>query len=203
MNEAPSFIVKPDSVEIAEGGKVKFVCKVRGKPLPDLSWLKDEKAIAETDNTQVDYQQDIEKIEVESVLSLKKMSASDESVYKVEAENAIGGISHPFSLVMNWAPEIVKAPAAVELIEGEAASLVVVATGKPLPQIAWQKDGNAMEDANITVSQNEQEVRSTLALQAVAQEHEGKYKVNATNSVGSAKAEFPITGIQTSTSSST
>ena len=137
-------------------------------------------------------------MEVDSTLTLEKLSSADEDVlYKVEAENIIGGISHPFSVIVNRAPEIIKAPASVELVEGEAVHLTVVATGKPLPQLTWYKDNQKLEDSDvmdITTIQNETETTSNLSTESLQLDHDGKYKVKATNTVGTAKTEFPLSG---------
>ena len=177
---------------------MKFSCKVRGKPLPELSWICAEKAFGEDDNTTISYKQQPDKLEVESSLTLKNIAITDESdLYSIQAENIIGGTSHPFSLLVNQLPEIIKAPAAVELVEGESASLTVVATGKPAPELTWHKDNKLIKDgdvAAISTSEGNNETSSTLSARSVHIDHDGKYKVTAANSVGTVKAEFPLTG---------
>ena len=198
VNEAPSFVIKPENQETIEGNSNRFLCKVRGKPLPEISWLRDQQTILEDENVLISSKKKEDKLEVESVLDLKNVQAGDENdTYKIEAENAEGAVSHTFALTVNKPPEFLTIPSAVELIEGEPSELKAVATGRPLPDIVWYKDNTEIVDGEVADVENVQadgESRSTLSADPVQLSHDGKYKIKATNCAGSVKAEFPMTG---------
>ena len=198
MNEGPSFLVTPIPKVANEGDRVKFSCKVRGKPLPQLTWFKEQQIISQAEEVEIIEKQNEDKIEVEGTLNLKNATGLDESeLYRIQAENSIGAVSHTFSLAVNKAPEFIKVPAEVEVIEGEPASVTAVATGRPLPDLVWYKDNKALADGEEVSIENVQadgESRGTMDADPVQLSHEGKYKVKATNVAGSVSAAFPISG---------
>ena len=99
MNEPPSFIVIPDSKEVIASDKVKFSCKVRGKPLPEITWFKEENTIMGDDDITIETKERTNKLEVESLLCIKSALLNDESdLYRIEAENSIGNVVHDFGL---------------------------------------------------------------------------------------------------------
>lgn len=94
------FVTAPSEKDIPEGEKVSFVCRVHGKPLPEVSWLRNGRALTEADGASIERKQKPDKHEVESKLTLDKVILNDESEqYVIEAENAVGQASHQFGLV--------------------------------------------------------------------------------------------------------
>lgn len=200
VHEPPVFLITPESQDTVEGEKVKFTCKVRGKPLPEFSWFRDNELITPDDLITVQTKEKSDKLEVESVLSLKKTVMADESeLYRIEAGNIMGSVTQSFALVVNKPPEFTQVPASVDLTEGENAELMCVVTGKPPPELTWYKDGNEISEGELANSSIEQdpEVRTIigrLRIDPVILEHDGKYRLKASNSVGNVKSEFAVTG---------
>ena len=99
VNEPPSFLTVPDSKEAKQGDKVKFTCKARGKPLPEISWGKGEEDILEAEGVSIETKQRPGKYEVESSLVLNKVVVGDENDYNIFAENHVGRATHEFELL--------------------------------------------------------------------------------------------------------
>ena len=44
----PTFITTPDSLEATEGKSIKLICKAHGKPIPEITWFKNEEIIKDS-----------------------------------------------------------------------------------------------------------------------------------------------------------
>ena len=51
--EAPKFVQKPVNKDVKEGAKVKFDAIVKGKPLPEITWYKNEIKLEPTERFQI------------------------------------------------------------------------------------------------------------------------------------------------------
>jgi hypothetical protein len=98
VNEPPSFTETPSSVEVIEGANVEFTCRARGKPLPDITWLRDDQAI---DSENILASQKPDSFEVTSSYTIPSARLEDESArYRIEAENNVGKYAtHEFALI--------------------------------------------------------------------------------------------------------
>ena len=97
VNEAPSFISVPETKEYKDGDKLRFVCKARGKPIPTINWSKGGDTMLSNDDLTIDTKERSDKLEVESVVSIKKACLNDNSDnYRIEAVNEFGNVIHEF-----------------------------------------------------------------------------------------------------------
>ena len=97
VNEPPTFSKTPESVEVLEGSKLELKCVARGKPVPEVTWLRDDDAI-EPQNVKTEPKP--ESFEAKSTLTVPKATLEDESVrYRIEAENSVGKYAtHEFAV---------------------------------------------------------------------------------------------------------
>ena len=108
--------------------------------------------------------------------------------------------THTMILSVNSPPVFTHAPESTEITEGDDLDLECLVTGKPLPEITWYKNEEDMSaQKNITVQTSENvdkfERGSELLVKDVdREEHTGKYVIEATNSAGTAKHEFTVSG---------
>ena len=199
VNEAPSFLSTPDSLQVKEGDKVKLVCKVRGKPLPIVAWQNGDNEIIDSDRSKTVVKAKDDKYEVESTLTIDNVEASDESdQYRISAVNSYGQVEHVLGLVVNQPPTFTSIPEVVELIEGQEGSIECRATGRPLPSMSWTKGRKDLEGLQ---KQTEDETVTKLTIPSVSQDDEGTYTIKAKNSVDSIKGEIPVAGKSTSINS--
>ena len=52
--EPTKIVQKPMNKDVKEGTKVKFDATVKGKPLPEISWFKNEEKLEPTDKVKID-----------------------------------------------------------------------------------------------------------------------------------------------------
>ena len=103
-------------------------------------------------------------------------------------------------LSVNVPPAFKRAPEPIEITEGDDLDLECLVTGKPLPDVVWYKDGeDVSKQKNVMVQTSENvdalERGSEIVVKDVDRElHSGKYVIEATNSVGTAKHEVLISG---------
>lgn len=101
---------------------------------------------------------------------------------------------------MNIPPAFKQAPESTEITEGDDLDLECLVTGKPVPDVLWYKEGEDLSKRqNVTVRTSENvdayERGSEIVVKDVDRvQHSGKYVIEATNSVGTAKHEVLIKG---------
>ena len=102
---------------------------------------------------------------------------------------------------MNIPPVFKTAPESTEITEGDDLDLQCLVTGKPLPNIVWyknNKDMSQLKNVNVESSETPEnyETGSELTVKNVDKDiHTGRYTIEATNSVGTAKHELVVTGM--------
>ena len=95
----PTFNMTPDPLEVTEGKNVKLVCKAHGKPVPEITWYRDDDLISGDGEMKVQTKEISRKLEVESILKADKIQMEDESQhYRIIAENLAGNAIHEFSM---------------------------------------------------------------------------------------------------------
>ena len=95
----PSFIVTPDSMELVEGKHAKFSCKAHGKPVPEITWYREDELITGNGIMKIQSKANTKKLEMESSLQTSRVTLGDESPrYVIKAENQAGNVFHEFNL---------------------------------------------------------------------------------------------------------
>ena len=103
-------------------------------------------------------------------------------------------------LSVNKPPAFVTVPEHTNVTEGDNVELTCTASGKPVPEILWYKDGKILnEDDHVIVEStgNDQNMEciSKLSLRNILPGvHSGKYTMEAVNSVGKAKEDVYLKG---------
>lgn len=93
--EAPTLLTELKPKEITEGETVKLVCKVKGKPEPEIEWFKDDEPVETDQRIKVDYG------EQESTLTIKDAVLDDEADYKCVVTNDLGSVSTTAEVLVN------------------------------------------------------------------------------------------------------
>ena len=77
---------------------MEFVCQAKGKPLPTITWLRDEENATDDDLVEVQVTEGDQ--DTESRLIITEAQARHESPkYKVIAENSAGNVEREFGLI--------------------------------------------------------------------------------------------------------
>ena len=78
---------------------MNWSCKVYGKPIPEVTWYRDDVPLDGQPKVKVKSNETSRKLQIESSLKLEDTELSNDSgEYCVKAENAAGKVSHTFGL---------------------------------------------------------------------------------------------------------
>ena len=95
----PSFVETPSPCESTVGEDISWSCKAYGKPIPVITWYRDQQPLDGQDKIKVKNSETSRKLQSESSLKIEACELNSEGMnYRVEAENAAGKVSHTFSL---------------------------------------------------------------------------------------------------------
>ena len=98
--EPPEFIQSPESLEILEGASAAFTCTVRGKPVPQITWSKDDKKLKKNKHLNIDTRENEATVQVESDLTIKAATIDDhDGAYVVEASSDAGNAFQEVQLI--------------------------------------------------------------------------------------------------------
>ena len=102
---------------------------------------------------------------------------------------------------MNKPPVFTLVPESVDVTEGDSIELDCRATGKPVPQIVWYNNKEILnEDDHVMFETVDDgiECGSKILLKGIVPAiHDGKYTIEAANSVGKVTHNVMISGINT------
>lgn len=119
-------------LEVVEGEKASVRCAAIGKPEPKVTWIQmpDQRDLSEgTERYTVN--------KLTGVLSLNKISRSDNGQFKCVASNAAGSIERLFNVVVLIKPEVLDVTNVSVPINNEA-RVTCKANGNPLPSIKFR-----------------------------------------------------------------
>ena len=89
----------PVSHDSKVGEDVSWLCKAHGKPIPHITWYKDDQPLDGQPTIKIKNSELSHMLLADSMLKIEKCDLeSEEATYRVEAKNLAGKISHTFSL---------------------------------------------------------------------------------------------------------
>jgi alpha-tubulin suppressor-like RCC1 family protein len=159
---APSIITQPAGGTKNIGQSITFTVVVNAdvNPAPTYQWKHNGTAIPSANA--VSY-------------TLGSIAISDSGSYTVTITNGAGTVtSAPAVLTVNYAPSIITQPISQTLYLGKSATFSVVATGFPMPEYVWRKNGAVIPGAT----------GSSYTISSPGINDSGKYTVTVSNSVG-------------------
>ena len=174
------FTETPQPSELKEGADVKFTCRTKGEPKPDIEWYKDDILLDQDDRVTVEQNDGV------STLTIKNVTAGDEAVYKALARNPLGITTSQAELLVTEPvvkPELLEPLKEMEAKTGQDCSFSVRVKGDV--KVDWYKDDEILVDAGRVVIVDEQDGETfTLAVEDVRIEDAGVYKCEAHNEAG-------------------
>ena len=162
---------------IIEGAELILQCRIEGVPAPNVKLLKNKKEVKEDATTKF--------LIEEGVFSMKKLSSSldEEAKYVIQVENSAGKAEATCQITVLTPPTFQKELADETLLDNGDLSLEVVAIGKPVPNLQWQKDGSDVKpDKRIKVVKKAG--TSSLVIKKVESTDAGEYLCLAQNDAG-------------------
>ncbi|XP_035221092.1 Down syndrome cell adhesion molecule homolog isoform X8 [Stegodyphus dumicola] len=168
------------------GQRVSTVCTTSGGKTLNFDWLKDGKNVREMHHIKISTVSDVSTIIIEPV------SESDSGNYTCVASSDGMTDMYVATLYVYVPPEWLSLPTDKDVLSGENVHLPCAATGKPKPNISWNKyneiDGKfyslIMDHANAGSDKVILHSNGSLNLIGVNKEDEGVYQCIVSNDVG-------------------
>lgn len=190
----PSFLTTAQSCTTKTGQLVRFDARINGTKPMDVYWLKNGKKIV----PDIRYKT-LEEDEVYTLLIIEVVQ-EDSGKYecvainnageaRCEAECVVQAASKPTKPESQSSPGTEKAPTILEPLkdqtirEGQSVAFRCVISGKPMPQIKWQKGDKVIKPSKYFQMIKDGDV-CTLRISEAFPEDEGVYKCVATSPVG-------------------
>uniref|UniRef100_G1KZU4 Cell adhesion molecule-related/down-regulated by oncogenes n=1 Tax=Ailuropoda melanoleuca TaxID=9646 RepID=G1KZU4_AILME len=190
------------------GATVQFTCEVHGNPTPNRTWFHNAQPVHPSPRH----------LTAGNGLKISGVTVEDSGLYQCVADNGIGFIQSTGRLEIEkdsgLKPVIITAPASVQVVDGDFVTLSCNATGMPIPVMRWydrhglitshpsqvlrsksrkshlRPGGFDLEPVYFIMSRAGS---SSLYIQAVTQEHAGKYTCEAMNEHGTTRSEAILT----------
>ncbi|XP_047443825.1 hemicentin-1 isoform X2 [Mugil cephalus] len=128
----------PGEMGVLLNESIQLVCRAQGTPAPTIQWLKDGEAINSTRNKGIRISPD------GSRLTVIRADNTDSGKYTCVAANAAGEEDRIFNLNVYVPPVIDGSADSVEQLSAvldSSVNIECVATGSPLPQLNWLRNG--------------------------------------------------------------
>ncbi|KAG9273311.1 cell adhesion molecule [Astyanax mexicanus] len=194
----------PSDQSVPSGSSVRFTCASRGNPPPKITWLFNSSPVLPSSHVQIS----------DSALSISSVSAQDQGVYQCLLDNEIGSAQSAARLTVQSGatslPVILSPPESGVYAEGEPVTLSCNASGQPLPVIRWYNSDGPIAThpslllqaprgkaphpgdapAHLTMSRPGS---SSLYIQAMTAAHAGEYVCEASNELGTVRAQALLT----------
>lgn len=181
--EAIEFVNAPENQYPIAGEDFKILCKVKGNPSPIIDWSKNERTIVSNEKYVVDNDE----------LLVKNVTELDDGEYTCQAVVLSTGDyqSRNIKLEVQVPPRIEPMQPVIEVIEGETASTICKAYGKPPPKYTWIKE-NTREDLSKTDRFGVKSTSGELIITRVEFNDNSMYTCLAENPAGRANYSVKI-----------
>uniref|UniRef100_A0A8U8C6L4 Uncharacterized protein n=1 Tax=Geospiza parvula TaxID=87175 RepID=A0A8U8C6L4_GEOPR len=186
---APAFLIAPSSMRVCRGEDVMFTCRVSGQPCPVLEWEKDGHKLSELfESSHFAVGQ---KPEDWHFLKLFSARPQDGGVYVCRARSGSQeALAAAVLLVEPQAlpdrlPNGCPADGPEALADaGKHAKFRCYVTGKPKPEIIWQKDGEPLAPGRRHLIYEDREGYFILKVLYCKPQDQGLYMCTASNTAG-------------------
>ena len=190
---APAFTLQPLAASVTAPNTATFSVAATGQPTPSIQWQRSNSAGGTFTN--------ISGATAASYTTPATTLADNGSVYRAQATNSAGtATSTAASLGVTSAgtpPALTSQPTAVTVAQGQTATLTAVVSGTPTPTLQWQVSANGgVSFANINGATS-----SSYSLLTAAADNGNRYRVVATNSVGTVTSQAALLTVTSPTSS--
>ncbi|PFX28996.1 Tyrosine-protein kinase-like otk [Stylophora pistillata] len=163
--EPPKIISRsPQIVYVVKGMKLVLECYAVGYPLPQVTWMRDNKLLKNKTSTYANFERQTATME-------------DNGSYTCRAENSLGYDNHTVQVIVIEPPKIIsKSLLTVYVVKDMKLVLECYAVGYPLPQVTWTRDNKLLK--------NETSTYANFERQTATMEDNGSYTCRAKNSLG-------------------
>lgn len=188
----PEFKETMKDLEVVERDEAVFEVAVTAKPEPEVEWYLRKMRIKSEGKYTIDEDSERQRYS----LTIADCLREDSGQYRCVVKNSAGEITCSAELKVSdrvLAPTFVQGSEEqlFEVWEGAPVKLVVQAKGKPTPQVEWFKESRLARRVKRVELQTEGD-KSILLIPKAVPEDSGNYRVEATNSAGTAVKPFTV-----------
>ncbi|XP_046853940.1 hemicentin-1-like isoform X2 [Xenia sp. Carnegie-2017] len=153
------------------GGSIQFHCSVKGVPTPNVTWYKGATIIYNVGRYAIN----------DRGLFIKDIKSSDAGSYTCIAKNSAGTATLTSTLVSVHIPPIIHALKNYTIKKGETLVVNCNATGSPLPDVEWSKDGQTLTQNILNLVIVKSPGMNVLTIEKIRVDQGGVYTCTATN----------------------
>ncbi|XP_068759026.1 neuroglian-like isoform X2 [Montipora capricornis] len=128
----PSLYRIPDNKVVVEGVAVTFICNATGNPTPNITWLKDDRTMGRGKNL---------------TFVANRNSSGEYWCIADSGSNATGNVSAKLNVL--FPPRFTIVPSDQMVVEKDQVTFACSATGNPVPNITWIKDGKTVQEGDV------------------------------------------------------
>ncbi|XP_016112004.1 hemicentin-1 [Sinocyclocheilus grahami] len=163
------------------GSSLSLRCEANGTPEPEVTWYRNGLQLAAGNGLRIERQQ----------LEIVGVQVADGGVYTCKVSNIAGQVDRTFRVTVH-VPPVMEGPLHETLTQnmGSHITLICEASGVPVPNIAWLKDGSPIESS---LQWNWSARGNRLELGPLQLSHAGTYTCIAKNSEGQTQKDYSLT----------
>ncbi|XP_053107711.1 myosin light chain kinase, smooth muscle isoform X2 [Hemicordylus capensis] len=199
---APHFSSVLESCSVSEGQDFVLHCSVEGTPVPQITWLLNDRPIQYAHSVFEDWN---------AKLTVQDALPEDDGVYTCLAENSAGRascsaqvtvkekksknkleIAHPAPANTTFAPVFLKGLTDLKVMDGSQVIMTVEVSANPPPEIIWLHNGKEIQETEDFHFEKKGDEYS-LYIQEVFPEDTGKYTCEAWNDLGETQTQATLT----------
>ncbi|KAM5299409.1 LOW QUALITY PROTEIN: hemicentin-2 [Ctenodactylus gundi] len=171
-------------LERVAGENASLPCPAQGTPKPQVTWRKGPSSESLSGRPGA-------AVLADGSLLLSSVSPMDTGDYECQATNEAGSASRRAKLVVHVPPSIREdgRKATMSTMAGQPLTLECDASGFPVPEVTWLKDGQLIPNAS---SHHLLEASSSLHFPRIQEGDSGLYSCRAENQAGSARRDFEL-----------
>ncbi|KAM6962600.1 hemicentin-1 [Aplochiton taeniatus] len=179
---SPLIAMSASVLSVVEHQQVTLPCVLlAGNPLPERQWLHNYGLL--TSDEYVTIRRD-------GSLHIERVRLEDGGDYTCLAENVVGASNRTITLNIYVMPTIKHGPQVFSTIEGTPISLPCRASGVPIPEITWAKNGELLSLGGPSFSLGE---GSSLLIASPSGDDTGEFICTATNAAGYSYRKVQLT----------
>ncbi|XP_068189108.1 neural cell adhesion molecule L1-like protein isoform X4 [Antennarius striatus] len=176
VEEPPMWLTAPPQSQLTViGTDVHIKCSVGGKPLPQITWMRNGELLT-------DYPKDNREV-LDDILVIHKARPEDSAVYQCDASNRHGSLLANINImVMNMAPLILtRDEQEYAVVQGGEIIMNCSVFGSPAPNIDWTKDDipETIDGERFVYLQD-----GSLQIKNAEKDDSGKYVCESSNTEG-------------------
>ncbi|XP_001920501.5 hemicentin-1 [Danio rerio] len=163
------------------GSTLILRCEANGIPKPEVTWYRNGLQLAAGNGLRIERQQ----------LEIVGVQVADGGVYTCKVSNIAGQVDRTFRVTVH-VPPVMEGPLHETLTQnlGSHITLICEASGIPVPNIAWLKDGSPIESS---LQWNWSTRANRLELGPLQLSHAGTYTCIAKNTEGQTQKDYSLT----------